>query len=118
MSDDYFRELAGTLRRFAGERDWEQFHAPKNLAMALIVEVAELVEEFQWLDLEQSASPDPGARRRIEEEIADVLIYLVRLADRLEVDLPAAVAAKIEQNERKYPVDRVRGKSAKYDRYR
>lgn len=117
MSRDYLRDLAEQLRRFADERDWDQFHAPKNLAMALIVEAAELVEEFQWLDPEQSADPEPDRRRRIEEEMADVLIYLVRLADKLDVDLSVAVAAKIELNERKYPVDRVRGDAAKYDRY-
>ena len=117
MSDDYFRELAGTLRRFADERDWDQFHAPKNLAMALIVEAAELVEEFQWLDAGDSAAPEPDRRRRIEQEMADVLIYLVRLADKLDVDLPSAVDAKIEENERRYPADRARGSSAKYDRY-
>jgi len=117
MTDDYFRTLAERLRRFADERDWDQFHAPKNLAMAMIVEAAELVEEFQWLSPAESADPDDGRRRRIEAEMADVLIYLVRLADKLDIDLPAAVAAKIADNERKYPADRVRGKSAKYDRY-
>ena len=117
MGEDYFDDLAKRLRRFADQRDWDQFHAPKNLAMALIVEVAELVEEFQWLDPEESAHPDPETRRRIEQEMADVLIYLVRMADKLKVDLPAAVSAKIENNEHKYPAERVRGNSTKYDRY-
>ena len=117
MADDYFQNLADRLRRFADERDWDQFHSPKNLAMALIVEAAELVEEFQWLDLEESADPGTDQRRRIEREMADVFIYLVRLADKLGVNLPAAVEDKIADNERRYPADRVRGSSAKYDRY-
>lgn len=117
MINDYFQDLAERLRQFADERDWDQFHSPKNLAMALIVEAAELVEEFQWLDLEESADPGPEQRRRMEREIADVLIYLVRLADKLGVNLPAAVEEKLADNECKYPADRVRGSSAKYDRY-
>lgn len=117
MTEDYFRTLAQRLRRFADERDWDQFHAPKNLAMALIVEAAELVEEFQWLSPAESAAPDEQRRKRIQDEMADVLIYLVRLADRLEIDLPAAVQTKIADNERKYPPEQVRGNSAKYDRY-
>jgi dCTP diphosphatase len=117
MTDDYFAALAERLRRFADERDWDQFHAPKNLAMALIVEAAELVEEFQWLSPAESVSPDEPRRRRIEAEMADVLIYLVRLADKLDVDLPAAVREKIADNERKYPAETVRGNSTKYDRY-
>lgn len=117
MTDDYFGTLADRLRRFADERDWDQFHAPKNLAMALIVEAAELLEEFQWLSSAESAHPDERRRRRIEAELADVLIYLVRLADKLGVDLPAAVESKIAANERKYPAQRVRGSPAKYDQY-
>jgi len=117
MTKDYFQGLAERLRRFADDRDWDQFHAPKNLAMALIVEAAELVEEFQWLTAGESADPDGSRRRRIEAEMADVLIYLVRLADKLQVDLPAAVEAKLADNDRKYPAEQVRGSSAKYDRY-
>lgn len=105
------------LRRFAEERDWEQFHSPKNLAMALSVEVAELAEIFQWLSEEQSLALDPGRRRRAEEELADVLVYLVRLADRLGVDLLEAAARKMADNERKYPAARVRGQALKYDEY-
>lgn len=117
MREDYFHVLAERLRRFADDRDWDQFHAPKNLAMALIVEAAELVEEFQWLTTGESADPDSSRRGRIEAEMADVLIYLVRLADKLQVDLPAAVEAKLADNERKYPAEQVRGSSAKYDSY-
>jgi NTP pyrophosphatase (non-canonical NTP hydrolase) len=110
-------DLAGlrdALRRFAAERDWEQFHTPKNLAMALSVEVAELLEHFQWLTAEQSAALDPGALARVREELADVLLYLVRLADRLDVDLLEAAREKMDRNAEKYPVDKARGSSRKY----
>lgn len=105
------------LRRFADEREWEQFHSPKNLAMALSVEVAELVEIFQWLTEEQSAALDDARRRRAEDELADVLVYLVRLADRLGIDLLEAAAHKVAENERKYPAGQVRGQALKYDEY-
>lgn len=117
MATFSIEELARELRDFATERDWEQFHAPKNLAMALIVEAAELVEQFQWLTAEQSETPDATRRGRIEAELADILIYVVRLADRLDIDLAAAVADKIEHNRRKYPADVVRGSARKYDEY-
>jgi dCTP diphosphatase len=116
-SDDWMAALALQLRRFAAERDWERFHSPKNLAMALAVEAAELLEQFQWLTDAESGTPASDRRGRIEDELADVLIYLVRLADRLDVDLPAAVASKLEQNRRRYPAERVRGSAAKYDEY-
>lgn len=115
--EPWLENLAQRLRVFARERDWEQFHAPKNLSMALAVEVSELLEEFQWLSEKESADPDPQRRTRIEAEMADVLIYLVRLADRLDVDLPAAVDRKIELNHERYPPARVRGRSDKYDQY-
>ena len=114
---DWLEELAGRLREFARERDWEQFHAPKNLATALTVEAAELLQEFQWLSEAASEDPEPERRARIEAELADVFIYLVRLADRLNVDLPDAVDRKIELNRQRYPADRVRGSAAKYDEY-
>ena len=105
------------LRRFADEREWEQFHSPKNLAMALSVEVAELVEIFQWLTEEQSTALDGARRRCAEDELADVLVYLVRLADRLGIDLLEAAARKMADNERKYPAGQVRGQALKYDEY-
>ncbi len=105
--------LKERLRGFARERDWEQFHTPKNLAMALIVEVAELVEHFQWLTGPQSLALDPEQRAAVEQELADILIYLIRLADRLGVDLEAAAWRKIEINARKYPADQVRGSARK-----
>ena len=114
MDTEYFTKLSAQLRDFADRRDWQQFHSPKNLAMALIVETAELLEEFQWLTTDESHAPEPDRRQRIEAEMADVLIYLVRLADKLDVDLPDAVQAKLVENERKYPADKVRGSAAKY----
>ena len=110
-------KLASVLRRFADDRDWTQFHSPKNLVMALTVEVAELVEHFQWMSEEQSHRPEADRHQAIALELADVLIYLVRIADILKVDLLATAAAKIELNRQKYPADRVRGKSNKYTDY-
>ena len=118
MSDVFLSDLAIELREFADERDWDKFHNPKNLAMALAAECGELLEQFQWLTPEQSSQPDPQRLERIAAEMADVLIYLIRLADRLDLDLPAAVAAKLEHNRRKYPADQVRGDARKYDEYK
>ena len=101
------------LREFARERDWEQFHSPKNLSMALIVEAAELVEHFQWLTEPQSARLDPATFQAVEQEIADVFIYLVRLSDLLGIDLLDAAARKIALNEKKYPANEVRGRADK-----
>lgn len=106
-------ELQERLRAFARERDWEQFHSPKNLVMALIVEAAELVEHFQWLTEAQSRSLDVAKREQVEQEMADVFIYLARLADQLGVDLLGAAERKIALNARKYPADRVRGSAKK-----
>jgi dCTP diphosphatase len=103
------------LREFAAERDWDQFHSPKNLAMALIVEAAELVEHFQWLTEDQSQTLPAEKLAEVEQEIADIQIYLIRLADKLGVDMEKAVNAKIELNEKKYPADKVRGSAVKYD---
>jgi dCTP diphosphatase len=110
-------ELQHRLAAFAAARDWQKFHSPKNLAMALSVEVAELVEEFQWLTEEQSRTLDAERRERVRLELADVFIYLLRLADGLDVDLMRAADDKIALNERKYPAERVRGSSRKYTQY-
>ncbi len=117
MSVDRIAELQRRLREFAAVRDWDQFHSPKNLAMALSVEAAELVEQFQWLTEEQSRGLDAERRERVRLEAADVFIYLLRIADKLEIDLLAAAAEKLVLNERKYPVERVRGDSRKYTEY-
>ena len=106
--------LRERLRRFADARDWQQFHTPKNLAMALSVEAAELLEHFQWLTAEQSSNLDPRARRAVAEELADVLLYLTRLADVLGIDLLAAAQRKLHANARKYPVAKARGNARKY----
>jgi len=117
MSDAGLDELRERVKRFAVERDWEQFHSPKNLAMALSVEVAELVEHFQWLTEEQSRTLDTTRLEQVRLELADVFIYLLRISDRLGVDLLEAAADKIVLNEKKYPADRVRGSARKYDEY-
>jgi NTP pyrophosphatase (non-canonical NTP hydrolase) len=108
-------QIKTRLRDFAAARDWDQFHSPKNLAMALIVEAAELVEHFQWLTEEQSQTLPPKKLAEVEQEIADIQIYLIRLADKLGVDMEKAVNAKIELNEKKYPVGKVRGSAEKYN---
>ena len=107
--------LSRALERFAQERDWTQFHSPKNLAMALTGEVGELVEIFQWMSAEESAGAgaDPGTAQAVRDELADVLVYLVRLADRLGVDLDAAVRDKMQRNALRYPADEVRGSNRK-----
>jgi NTP pyrophosphatase (non-canonical NTP hydrolase) len=110
-------ELKERLRVFVAERDWGQFHSPKNLAMALSVEASELVELFQWLTEAQSAAPDEKLRRRAAEEVADVLWFLVRIADVLDIDLLEAAETKFGKNVAKYPAERVRGQARKYDEY-
>jgi len=107
-------ELREQLRRFARERDWEQFHVPKNLAIALSVEAAELLEHFQWLSESESQNLTEEQLEQVREEIADVLLYLVRLADKLDVDLIDVATSKIKLNAQKYPVDKSRGTSKKY----
>ena len=107
-------ELRGALRRFASDRDWDQFHSPKNLAIALSVEAAELLEHFQWTSEDDPGSLAPDRHAKVEEEIADVLLYLVRLADKLNIDLLAAATEKIQVNATKYPVEKARGSSKKY----
>ncbi|HEX7375443.1 MAG TPA: nucleotide pyrophosphohydrolase [Steroidobacteraceae bacterium] len=113
MSDALI-ELRDTLRAFAAARDWDQFHSPRNLATALSVEAAELLEPFQWLTDEQSRHLPPERHAAVREELADVLLYLVRLADKLEVDLAAAARDKIARNADKYPIDKARGSARKY----
>jgi NTP pyrophosphatase (non-canonical NTP hydrolase) len=106
--------LREQLREFATARDWDQFHSPKNLAMALAGEAGELLETFQWLTEEQSRRPTPETLAAAGEEIADVLLYLVRLSDKLGIDPVAAARAKLLANATKYPVDKARGNARKY----
>lgn len=110
-------ELQQRLREFAEHRDWKQFHSPKNLSMALIVEAAELLEHFQWLTQDESFNLSNEKLEAVGEELADIFVYLVRLADQLDIDLSAAVDNKIGQNELKYPADLVRGSARKYNEY-
>jgi len=109
-------QIREQLRAFVAERDWDQFHNPKNLAMAMVVEAGELMEHFQWLTAEQAESLSSEARAEVELEIADVLLFLLRLCDRLDVDPLQAAQRKLVLNARKYPVDKARGRSTKYDK--
>lgn len=121
MSDaghDRLDALRERLRGFVRERDWEQFHSPKNLAMAMIVEAAELVEHFQWLTEHESREIAADKREQVAQEIADTFIYLLRMADVLGIDLIAAAHAKMDLNAQKYPADKVRGSNAKYTEYK
>lgn len=114
---DKLESIKLKLRKFAEDRDWDQFHSPKNLSMALIAEAAELVEHFQWLTEEQSQNLPEGKLSEVEEELADILIYLVRISDKLDIDLMAATSNKMELNEQKYPSEKVKGSSKKYTEY-
>jgi dCTP diphosphatase len=107
-------ELQSALRQFASDRDWGQFHSPKNLAIALSVECAELLEHFQWLSEEQSRSLPAERVALASEELADVFLYLLQLSDRLGVDLVGAARRKMQVNEAKYPVELSKGRSNKY----
>ncbi len=116
-SETYLQDLQSRLRQFAIDRDWEQFHAPKNLAMALAVEAGELMEHYQWLSEEQSENLDQQQLQTVGFEVADVFLFTVRLADRMGIDLADLVEKKIKINEEKYPVDKVRGSAKKYTEY-
>ena len=109
--------LRDQLRDFAAARDWEQFHSPKNLALALSVEAGELLETFQWLSDEQSRTLAPKALAAASDEVADVLLYLIRLSDKLGIDPIAAAGRKLLANAKKYPVDKARGNSRKYTEF-
>jgi len=111
---DVLIALRDELRRFAADRDWDQFHSPKNLASALSVEAAELLEPFQWLTEEQSRHLTAEQSEAVREEMADVLLYLIRLADKLDIDLVAAASDKIVRNAARYPIETARGSSKKY----
>ena len=113
-----FDDLVRKIRDFVDERDWEQFHSPKNLSMALVVEASELVEIFQWLSEEQSLNLDPDQKQRVEEEAADVMNYLIRICDRLDIDLLKATDRKIQINSEKYPAEQVRGSALKYSEFK
>ncbi|MBV8665051.1 MAG: nucleotide pyrophosphohydrolase [Burkholderiaceae bacterium] len=113
-----FARIRDEVREFVAERDWDQFHAPKNLASALCVEAAELLEHFQWLNTGTKEELGEEKLREAGYEMADVLVYLIRLADKLDIDLPTAVQEKMALNRAKYPADKVRGDARKYDEYK
>jgi dCTP diphosphatase len=117
MNNDSLENLCQQAAAFAAERDWEQFHSPKNLSMALIAETAELIEHFQWLTEAQSRDLPPAKHAEVAQELADILIYLVRLADTLDVDLIAAARAKIALNAQRYPAAKVRGSAKRAAEY-
>ena len=118
VAETDFDQIRKRVRQFVVEREWDQFHSPKNLSMALIVEAAEMVEHFQWLTEEQSSNLSPEKLAEIELELADIQIYLISLAEKLQLDLVAAVDKKLALNARKYPADKVRGSSKKYTEYK
>lgn len=118
MSESDFDRIKRQVRQFVVERDWDQYHSPKNLSMALIVEAAELVEHFQWLTEEQSANLPPEKLAEVEQELADIQVYLISLANNLKLDLIAAVDKKLVLNAQKYPADKVRGSNKKYSEYK
>lgn len=115
MSNE-LEEIKLRLQEFAKERDWDQFHSPKNFSMALIVECAELVEHFQWLTDEQSKRLPEDTLDEVSLEMADIMIYLIRLADKLDVDLLESVNRKIKLNAEKYPIDKSKGLATKYNK--
>jgi NTP pyrophosphatase (non-canonical NTP hydrolase) len=109
-------KLQEALRQFAAERDWQQFHSPKNLAMALMAEAAEVGEHFLWLDGPQSAALSAASQEEVALELADVFLYLLRLADQLQIDLVTAAERKLAINAERYPVALARGRADKYDK--
>ena len=117
MPTDTLDALSRRLLDFARERDWEQFHSPKNLSMALAGEAGELLEHFQWLSEAQSSHLDDARKEAVALEMADILIYLLRLAERLDIDLVDAAYRKVAINEQRYPAERVRGDSRRADEY-
>ena len=113
---DSLKALSARLATFAQERDWDQFHNPKNLAMAVAGEVGELVEHFQWLTLEEAEKLPASTRDEVALEAADVLLFLLRLCDKLGIDLAEAAERKLELNAKKYPIAKARGRATKYDK--
>ncbi len=114
---DSLDDLRTHINAFVTERDWAQFHTPKNLAMAMIVEAAELVEQFQWDTPQESQQLSPEKREAVAHELADTFVYLLRIAEVLEIDLIDAANKKIALNAQKYPVEKVKGSNAKYTQY-
>jgi dCTP diphosphatase len=114
---DSLQDLRAKINAFVAERDWAQFHTPKNLAMAMIVEAAELVEQFQWDTPQESQNLNSEKREAVSHELADTFVYLLRIAEVLQIDLIQAANEKIALNAQKYPAEKVRGSNAKYTKY-
>lgn len=114
---DSIDALRARVNNFVEERDWTQFHSPKNLAMAMIVEAGEVVEHFQWMTEQESRQLDAETREKVGQELADTFVYLMRIAEVCDIDLIAAANAKIDLNARKYPVDKCKGSNDKYTKY-
>ena len=114
---DTFIALRDAIRTFTQERDWDQFHTPKNLAASVSIESGELLEQFQWLQTGVASELGEARLTEVRHEIADVLVYVIRLADKLNIDLAAAVIEKLELNRAKYPAEKVKGDARKYDEY-
>ena len=114
---DQLEALRQRLAKFAEDRDWDQFHSPKNLSMALIAETAELIEHFQWLRQKDTRNLDEDKREKIAMELADIFIFLIRIADKLDVDLAEAAWKKMEINETRYPVSVVKGSAKRASEY-
>ena len=110
-------ELAARLREFARERDWEQFHSPKNLSMAIAAEAAELMEPLMWVSPEESRAVmgRPEKRAALQDELADIVVYCLEFANQTDIDLASAIRAKMARNAEKYPVEKARGRSEKYN---
>ncbi len=111
------QELTRQIEEFVQERDWVQFHSPKNLSMALTVEASELLEIFQWMSERESLAPDSATREKISDELADVFIYAIQLCQTLDIDLLEATRSKMVKNAEKYPVEKAKGTAKKYDEY-
>jgi dCTP diphosphatase len=111
---DSLAELQSAIDAFIAERDWAQFHAPKNLAMGVAIEAAEIMEHFLWCSPEESSALEPAKRAQVANEIGDVLIYLIELGHALDIDIIAAARAKLELNRDKYPVEKAKGRATKY----
>ena len=114
---DSLQDLRARIQAFVEERDWQQFHSPKNLAMAMIVEAAELVEHFQWMTEQESREVSAEKKEQIGQELADTFVYMLRIADVLEIDLIDATNRKLDINAKKYPVEKARGRNDKYTEY-
>ena len=112
---DQLEELQAAIGKFASERDWEKFHTPKNLALAMSVEASEVTEIFQWLTNEQSARLPNDKKAHLADELADTYVYLLKLASAYNIDLIAAAKAKLKKNESKYPIEKAKGLAKKYD---